>query len=119
MNEPFGWELQLDLQYCNLEKLRSKEFLQEYVDAVVEAIGMKKFGDLIVEHFGHANPKTSGFTFVQLIETSNISGHLSEDRRSAHINIFSCAQFDVDVAINLTAEMFECRQYTTNLFVRK
>ncbi len=71
-----------------------------------DVIHMKRFGETIVEHFGHANPKTSGFSLFQMIETSNITAHFSEDRGSAHFDVFSCLWYDPDAVIAFTLQHF-------------
>lgn len=91
----FGQELVLNLYECNLETISSgvkiKEFVTELCDNVIH---MKRYGEALIPHFGHDNPITSGYSLVQLIETSSITGHFSEYKKSVYLNIFSCAFFD-------------------------
>lgn len=108
--EPFGWELQLDLHGCNPEVIHNGIVLSTYVDQLVDLIDMKAYGPMLLDHFGHANPKTSGYTLVQRIETSLISGHFSEARNSAHLNIFSCKPFDAMTVHDFSVEFFGAGQ---------
>ena len=57
-------------------------------------IHMKRYGEPLIPHFGHENPITSGYSLVQLIETSSVTAHFSEFKRSVYLNIFSCAYYD-------------------------
>ncbi|NGX32812.1 MAG: hypothetical protein K1060chlam4_00865, partial [Candidatus Anoxychlamydiales bacterium] len=41
-------------------------------------------------------PDAAGFSFVQLIETSSITGHLVDKNGDAYIDIFSCKEFEID-----------------------
>jgi S-adenosylmethionine/arginine decarboxylase-like enzyme len=58
----------------------------------VKEIDMKAYGKPLVVHFGAGNK--AGYTLVQLIETSNITGHFCEEDNSAYIDVFSCKEFD-------------------------
>ena len=65
---------------------------------MVKRIKMKAFGEPIVEHFATHDPKAAGFSLVQLIETSAITGHFVDDDGSAYLDIFSCMTFDIETA---------------------
>ena len=43
---------------------------------------------------------------MQMIETSDITAHFSEFRRTAHIDVFSCLWYDPDQVIAFTLEHF-------------
>lgn len=91
----YGQELTLDLYDCDLATISSgkkiKEFVIELCDKVIK---MKRYGKALIPHFGHDNPITSGYSLVQLIETSNVTAHFSEFKKAVYLNIFSCAWFD-------------------------
>ena len=55
-------------------------------------------------HFGSGDKK--GYPLLQLIETSNITAHFSEDTNAAYIDIFSCKEFDVERVAEFTKEFF-------------
>lgn len=90
----YGLELILDLGGCNLETITSAKKLKEFVDNLCNLIDMKKYGDIIIERFGFGEEHTAGYSIAQFIETSLISGHFSDSRRTAHLNIFSCKDFN-------------------------
>lgn len=92
--EPFGWELQLDLYGCRKDLITSSTQLQKFVTGLLKLIDMKAFGTFECPHFGHTSPKTSGYSFKQWVETSLVSGHISEARGSLYLNVFSCKFFD-------------------------
>jgi len=99
----YGKELILDLVQCN-EKVCMASDLRKFVKGLLKVIDMAPFGRIILDHFGHNDENTSGYSFVQLIETSSIIGHISEKNRSIHLNIFSCKEFNV---FNTTAYAVE------------
>ena len=86
----YGKELVLDLEECDSTVIRSRKLLQAYARQVCRVIQMKPYGKPFVERFGLGKDFTSGYSLVQLIETSSITGHFSELWNRAHINIFSC-----------------------------
>ena len=104
--ECWGLTLSIDLQHCNPDYIRSEAKLKEFLIAIVKEIDMKAFGDPICVRFG-ANPVVTGYSIAQLIETSLISGHFAEDTNAAYIDIFSCKEFDPDVAVAFCANFFE------------
>lgn len=118
-DDQFGMELLLDLYGCDLEKISSGEHISKYlVELCDNIIDMVRFGTPIVEHFGHENPITAGFSMVQLIETSCVSGHFSEYKKSAYINIFSCKWFDMEKAAEFTKNWFGATDVNRRLLDR-
>jgi S-adenosylmethionine decarboxylase len=115
----FGMEVILDLYDCNLETIRSKEKLQEYTRELCQVIGMTPYGAPFAERFGLNEAKTAGYSIVQLIETSSITGHFSEEWNSAYINIFSCKEFDPKQAAEFSKDFFEADRVESTLHIRK
>lgn len=104
--EPFGWDLLLDLYECDAETIKSRAALERYAIQVCERLDMKRFGEPLIEHFGYDKPETVGYSLVQLIETSAIVGHFSEFNRSAYLDLFSCKKFDPDDIAEFTRQYF-------------
>ena len=115
----FGMEVVLDLYDCNLETIRSKEKLQEYTRELCQVIGMTPYGAPFAERFGLNEAKTAGYSIVQLIETSSITGHFSEEWNSAYINIFSCKEFNPKQAAEFSKDFFEADRVESTLHIRK
>ncbi|OGG01540.1 hypothetical protein A2Z33_00520 [Candidatus Gottesmanbacteria bacterium RBG_16_52_11] len=117
--ELFGQELILNLYECDPAKISSaasiKEFVIELCDNVIH---MKRYGEPLIPHFGHENPVTSGYSLVQLIETSSVTAHFSEYKRSVYLNIFSCAWFDPGKTQDFCAEFFGAKRVESNLIKR-
>ncbi|RKY36016.1 MAG: S-adenosylmethionine decarboxylase [Candidatus Omnitrophota bacterium] len=114
----YGYELIMDLFACELAVITSKEKLQEYVDELCKLIKMKKFGSTLLPYFGEENPYTKGYSLVQLIETSSITGHFSDLWGTAYINIFSCMPYDRELAEKFTKEFFHAKEIKTRFIVR-
>ncbi len=114
----FGYELVLDLYDCDLKVISSRQKLQEYVNKLCRLIKMKRFGDAIIPYFGEHAPHTKGYSLVQLIETSSISGHFSESWKRAYINIFSCKDYNHRLALEFTKKFFGAKRVKSRLLVR-
>ncbi|MDD5295036.1 MAG: S-adenosylmethionine decarboxylase [Patescibacteria group bacterium] len=115
----FGYELILDLYQCEPESMRSSKNLREFVDKLCKILKMKKYGKTLTPYFGLNNVKTAGYSLLQFIETSSITGHFSEAYNSAYINIFSCKIFDDKKAAEFAVKFFGSKKYNKHFFVRK
>jgi S-adenosylmethionine/arginine decarboxylase-like enzyme len=106
MSEAFGQHLVVDAAGCN-DRISDRDAIAAFAEDLVKAIDMKAYGAPWIEHFGHDLPKASGFTLVQLIETSNINAHFCDDSGEAYFDIFSCKAFDEAVALSVIDRHFE------------
>ena len=113
----YGYELILDLHGCNVSTFERKS-LDAYFKKLCKAIKMQRceryfWDDVgVPEREQQASPHTKGTSAVQFILTSTIVIHTLEILEAAYVNIFSCKDFDVTVAENITKEWFgaaECR----------
>lgn len=118
-DDQFGQELTLDLYECDLEKISSGEHIKNFIIKLCdEVIFMKRFGEPLIEHFGHENPVTSGYSLVQLIETSCVSAHFSEYKKAVYLNIFSCKWFDGKKAEEFCKEWYGAKSVTSKMTQR-
>lgn len=115
----YGQELILDLYDCHPKIIRSRKKLKEFIDRLCVLLKMKKYGRAIIPHFGHNTPYTAGYSLVQLIETSSITGHFSELWNSAYINIFSCRPLNTKKAAQFTQKFFRAKKVKNRLILRK
>lgn len=115
----FGMEVVLDLYDCDPGTIRSKEKLQEYTRELCQVVEMTPYGAPFAERFSLNEAKTAGYSIVQLIETSSITGHFSEEWNSAYINIFSCKEFDPKQAAEFSKDFFEADRVESTLRIRK
>ncbi len=118
MEKVFGYELIIDLKGCDKEVITSKVKLKKYVDDLCRLIKMKKYGKILLPYFGEKAAYTKGYSLVQLIETSSITGHFSDFWETAYINIFSCKAYDSDLAKKFTKKYFLAKRMKTR-FIRR
>lgn len=104
--DKWGKHLIIDARHCDVDKATDKEYIELWVRTLVKAINMKAYGDPQVVHFANHNISLAGYTVVQLIETSCITAHFCDEAGNAYIDIFSCQDFDVDVAKGVVQTFF-------------
>ena len=114
----FGYELVMDLSECDIKVLSSKKKLKEYTDKLCKLIKMKKYGRTLLPYFGEKVSYTKGYSLVQLIETSSITGHFSEHWNKAYINIFSCKKYSATLAKSFTKKFFKAKKLKAVLLTR-
>ena len=115
----FGQELILNLYGCDLKKISTKSEIKKFVIELCDSvIKMKRYEKPFIPHFGHDNPMTSGYSLVQLIETSSITAHFSEYKKSVYLNIFSCAWFDAKKTQAYCKKFFGAKRAESHLLKR-
>jgi len=112
---PWGWSTSVDLKMCNY-KIRNEKDIKDYVYQLTDLIDMKRFGPCQIYHFGSGNK--SGYSMLQLIETSNITGHFCDEDNSAYIDIFSCKEYDVLELEKFTKKFFEAESFVSRTIQR-
>jgi len=113
----WGLSTSVDLYKCNPEIIRDAKAIKIYVDELCELIEMKQFGETKIVNFGD-DEKVAGFSMVQLIETSLISGHFANHSNSAYIDIFSCKYYEPSVVIEFTKKFFEAKDVKMHYILR-
>jgi S-adenosylmethionine/arginine decarboxylase-like enzyme len=71
---------------------------------------MKKFGKTVVVNFGE-DPRVSGFSMTQLIETSLISGHFANNTNAVYLDVFSCKEYPPHKTAEFCREFFGAKSY--------
>ena len=104
----WGMSTSVDLYDCNPSIIRDAEKIKEYVKQLCDLLEMKTFGEFLVVHFGE-DPKVSGFSMTQLIETSLISGHFANNTNAAYLDIFSCKWYDAEKMAQFSKDFFGAR----------
>jgi S-adenosylmethionine/arginine decarboxylase-like enzyme len=103
---PWGLLTSLDIYGCNREVILDADQIKRYVTELCDLIDMRRFGDCQVVHFGR-DERVAGYSMVQLIETSLISGHFSNLNSAAYIDVFSCKPYDPEKVAIFSKSFFE------------
>jgi S-adenosylmethionine/arginine decarboxylase-like enzyme len=115
--EFFGRSTSLDLIECDLYLITGDLMIQNYINDLVKLLDMKKYGDSNIVLFGEGI--FEGYSFTQLIETSLISGHFCDEKKTAYIDIFSCKEYSPYAAATFTKKYFKAQEIIINTYVRK
>jgi S-adenosylmethionine/arginine decarboxylase-like enzyme len=122
-NNAYGFELILDLHGCEVSTF-NRESLDGYFEKVCDSIGMVKcerywWDDVgVSEEEKQTSPHTKGTSAVQFILTSTIVVHTLDLLKAVYLNIFSCEEFDKDVAEKITCEWFGAKECRTHFIER-
>jgi S-adenosylmethionine/arginine decarboxylase-like enzyme len=112
----FGYHLMLDCSGCN-EGIKSRENIYNFVKELVKRIDMTAHGEPVIEYLLPGDPK-EGYSLMQLITTSNIVGHFIEPNSTAYFDIFSCKEYDIQVAQDVVKEFFGPTKIRVNFITR-
>jgi S-adenosylmethionine decarboxylase len=115
-----GWGLWagVDLHACDIATITDAERVKQFVYELCDRIEMRRFGECVVVDFGD-DPKVSGFSMTQLIETSLISAHFVNQNGNVYLDIFSCKYYDAQEAAQFAAEYFSAKDFTVRSVIRK
>jgi len=108
----YGKELILDIHKCD-DITFTRNNIEEYFKQLCLLIDMKRcdlhfWDDLdIPEEERQINPKTIGTSAIQFIITSSIVIHTLDLLGKVFVNIFSCKDFDCDIAADFTENWFK------------
>ena len=110
----YGKELIIDLHDCDVSTFNRKS-LDAYFEKLCKAIKMQKceryfWDDVgVPEEERQTKPHLKGTSAIQFILTSNITIHTLDILKKVYINIFSCTNFDADIAAEFSRKWFEGR----------
>jgi len=102
---PWGLYCSVDLKNCSPEAVRDEKGIKNFVVQLCDLIKMKRFGETQVVNFGE-DEKVAGFSMVQLIETSLISGHFANLTNSIYLDVFSCKTYPPRVVAEFAKNYF-------------
>ena len=83
-----------------------------------DLIQMKRFGETMVVHFGQ-DPRVSGFSMTQLVETSLISGHFANCTNAVYLDIFSCKEYPPHKTADFCKKFFEAKDMKIHVTFRR
>lgn len=106
MNE-FGPHITIDLKGCPVETLSNYELHFNYLKMLPELMHMTPIIQPYVFPYEGLVPEDKGITGIVIIAESHISVHSFEEKGYCFIDIFSCKDFDIDRAIQITLDTFK------------
>jgi len=114
--EPWGYHMTMDCAGCDPMAIADHKLIGRFALDLVSAIDMVPFGKPYVVRFGEGNK--AGYSLVQLIHTSTITGHFCEETSDAFIDVFSCKYFDPETAADVVNRFFAPAHINKQLMYR-
>jgi len=113
----WGYHLILDCRGGDLNAVSDARNIEKFVIELVEQIDMKRYGEANIVHFGSGG--LCGYSLLQLIETSSVTGHFVDQNGDAYIDIFSCKPFDQKTVLNVVQKYFNPKSVKARYLVRQ
>jgi len=107
----------IDLYECDLDLMQDEAAIKRFVRELCDLIKMQRFGATQVVRFGD-DPRVTGFSMTQLIETSLISAHFADNSRAIYLDVFSCAAYDSNEAAAFAACFFRAQRCNVQVVKR-
>ena len=108
----------LDCSGCDINKIRDKKHIYNFVKELVEKIDMVAHGEPIIEHLLPGEPN-QGYSVMQLITTSNICAHFVDISGTAYFDVFSCKKFDPKLAEKIIKKHFAPKKHKVKFLTRQ
>lgn len=116
--EAWGLASAIDIYDCDPLLIRDAEAIRRFVVELCELIEMKRFGETQVVHFGE-DERVAGYSMVQLIETSLISGHFANLTNAVYLDVFSCKPYNPEVVRKFSQEFFRGASSSLQVAIRR
>lgn len=116
-NEYWGISSSIDLYECDLGLMQDADAIREFVKTLCERIQMRRYGETQVVYFGD-DPRVTGFSMTQLIETSLISAHFADASCAIYLDVFSCAAYEPEEVAKFAVEYFKAARYNLHVVQR-
>ncbi|MBF6594404.1 MAG: S-adenosylmethionine decarboxylase [Thermaceae bacterium] len=108
----------MDGYQASAEKLADLELIRHALEELPKEMQMTKVLPPIVQRFPKQPGQSEGVTGVVLIAESHIAIHTFPSQRFISVDIFSCKEFDLGLALKSVVERFEVGRYETYLINR-
>jgi hypothetical protein len=113
-NQCWGWHLSLDAKGAN-DNVKNKDIILKFGKDLIKEIKMEAHNEPQLEYFGKDDKK--GWTYSQLITTSNICCHYCDDG-NIFLDVFSCKIFDSDIVKKMVEKIYEPTEIKIRFFTR-
>ena len=114
-NNSWGVEVIVDWRNGN-SNVKSYNAIKSFGEDLINSIGMEAWGNAEIVHFGKGDK--AGYTYSQLITTSNICAHLCDESRNGYLNVFSCKNVTEEAVRNVVERWFCPEQINSSRIVR-
>jgi S-adenosylmethionine decarboxylase len=98
--------------------MQNADVIKDFVRQLCERINMRRYGETQVVYFGD-DPRVTGFSMTQLIETSLISAHFADASCAIYLDVFSCAPYEPDEVAQFASQFFKARRHRLHVVTRE
>lgn len=122
--KPWGIHAVIDMHGCPRDKVCDPAVISDFVKAVIAKIDMVPMRPIWMEYCETHDPAKFGWSFYQMIQDSNISGHLCDvDTKdpyfgSGFCDVFSCKEYDPKVVEDIVREYFHPKELSVRVIHR-
>jgi S-adenosylmethionine/arginine decarboxylase-like enzyme len=114
----WGYHLMLDCSECDVDMMRDKQNIYNFVKELIKDIEMVAHGEPIIEFLCPGDPSKEGYSLMQLITTSSITGHFIDYDKHIYLDVFSCKEFDPNIVKGVVEKFFGSRKMRMNFITR-
>jgi len=105
--------------YCeNKELLEDEEFLRQLLSEYPGRISMTRISEPYVIRYADCEPEEWGISGFVFLAESHIAIHTFVERSFVNIDVFSCKDFDTEVAVEDLRERFKLTKSRVSLAER-
>jgi S-adenosylmethionine decarboxylase len=117
-SKAWGLSTSIDVYHCDPDTIRDADAIKRFVFELCDKIDMERFGECVVVDFGK-DERVAGFSMMQLIETSLISGHFANSSNAAYLDIFSCKFYEPRTVAEFAVSFFKGSNYKMQVALRR
>ncbi len=114
----WGLSSSIDLYGCDISLMRNADAIKDFVRQLCDRIKMRRYGETQVVYFGD-DPRVTGFSMTQLIETSLISAHFADASCAIYLDVFSCAPYEPEEVARFASEFFKAKRHRLHVVARE
>lgn len=115
----FGIHLTYDAYNCPIETLNNQDLIYKFLNSMTSSLKMRKLSDALVYKAEANNFKDpGGYSGFVIIAESHISVHTFDKRGFVSADVYSCKDFDSDMAVDLLNSFFKPGQVEVNMVIR-
>lgn len=114
----WGYLGMFDCSGCDKALMQDKSNIYNFVKTLVKNIDMVAHGEPLIEFLCPGDPDKEGYSLMQLITTSSITGHFIDHQGHVYLDVFSCKQYDPVVVEDTIKQFFNAKNIKTNCVTR-
>lgn len=114
----FGPHLIMEASGCNYERLTDTKLLTNLLNKLPQKMNMTIIKEPHVFEYKGLVPDDWGLTGIVIIAESHLAFHTFPEKGFVTVDIFSCKDFDVGLAVREIIETFEPKTWDEQLIMR-